>query len=260
MKADTLSPGLSSGSIARSLAGFSLSISLLVTALWLGWQLLVPLDFGYSIAYRLLDIGEHVQTFGPENRYKPDFELTTAREQKRLFGDIVRAIQHSGAGLREISYTTTGGQRHALLREAEAIHLQDVANLIDFFYRVAWACLALLLITLALMHWRRLPPPGGKQILLGLAGLLAAVGLVLLVAGPTNTFYWLHTQIFPENHEWFFYYQDSLMTTLMKAPDLFGFIAALWGLVSLMMLIAGYWFIHRWLRSRWLPSRRRSLG
>ena len=37
------------------------------------------------------------------------------------------------------------------------------------------------------------------------------------------------------------------MTTLMKAPDLFGFIAALWGIVALVILITGYWLLQRWL-------------
>jgi hypothetical protein len=39
-------------------------------------------------------------------------------------------------------------------------------------------------------------------------------------------FYALHDWIFPPDRPWFFYYQDSLLTTMMKAPDLFGAIAA----------------------------------
>ncbi|HVK98325.1 MAG TPA: DUF1461 domain-containing protein, partial [Dongiaceae bacterium] len=197
-----------------------------------------------------------VETFGPENRYKQDFALTTVREQKRLFSEIVRAIQNDGEGLREIRYTTTRHTDYPLLREAEAIHLQDVANLIDLFDHVAWVCLVVLLGTLAFMRWRELPAPGGKQILLGLGGLLLVVGLVLVIFGPTATFYWLHTHIFPADHEWFFYYQDSLMTTLMKAPDLFGFIAALWGLMALILFVAGHWGVRKALRKS-LPVKHR---
>lgn len=225
--------------ITRFLAGFLLYFSLLVSSLWLGWQALVPVDFGYSVAYDLLHIDRHVQKFGPQNRYKKDFALTTAREQKRLFGEIVTAIQNGGNGLRDITYSTTGGNRDTLLREAEAVHLQDVANLITLFDYVSWACLALLAGTLAFMRLQKLPAPGGKQILLGVGGFPLLIGAILLVAGPTQTFYWLHTQIFPADHEWFFFYQDSLMTTLMKAPDLFGFIAGLWGLVALVIFAAG---------------------
>jgi hypothetical protein len=35
----------------------------------------------------------------------------------------------------------------------------------------------------------------------------------------------MHVWVFPADHQWFFYYQDSLMSTLMKAPYLFGYIA-----------------------------------
>lgn len=238
---------MKSAAIPRFFAALCLYVSLLVSALWLGWQLLAPADFAYPLAYKLLDIDQHVQTYGPQNRYKRDFALTTTREQQRLFGEIVRAIQHGGAGLREITYVTSGGRSYPLLREAEAIHLQDVANLIRLLDHVSWVCLALLVSTLAFMRWRKLPAPGGKQILLGTGGVLMVLGLALLAFGPTQTFYWLHTKIFPENHEWFFYYQDSLMTTLMKAPDLFGFIAALWGIVALVILITGYWLLQRWL-------------
>lgn len=239
----------------RIATGFLLYLSLLVSALWLGWQVLVPLDFGYPLAHRLLDIGPHIQTFGPQNRYKPDFALTTAREQKRLFSEIVSAVQHDGAGLRDIHYTTTGGGSHRLLREAEAVHLEDVARLIDGFDRISLASLILLPLLLAFLRWRRLPPPGHRQLLLGFGVLLLALGLLLVLAGPTAVFYWLHTHIFPADHEWFFFYQDSLMTTLMKAPDLFGFIAGLWGLVALGLLLLGHWGIRRSLPAAVTPAR-----
>lgn len=232
-----------SAPLPRFLAGFLLYLSLLVSALWLAWQLLVPVNFAYPLAYEVLDIDQHVATFGPQNRYKNDFALTTAREQKRLFGEIVKAIQHGGKGLREIAYITTGGQTHTLLREAETVHLQDVANLITLLDRASWVCLAILAGTLAFMRHRNMPAPRGKQILLGAGGFLLTVGVILLAFGPTQTFYWLHTQIFPEDHEWFFYYQDSLMTTLMKAPDLFGFIAGLWGLVAIALFGLGHWIV-----------------
>jgi hypothetical protein len=39
--------------------------------------------------------------------------------------------------------------------------------------------------------------------------------------------------VFPPGHAWFFYYEDSLMTTLMQAPHLFGFIAVAIGVLAL---------------------------
>lgn len=229
----------------RIATGLGLGLSLLIVSLWLAWQALVPVDFGYGLAYRLLDIEAHVQQFGPQNRYKEDFEQTSPREQKRLFGAIVHAIQHDGNGLRQIFYTTADGRRYTLLREAEAIHLQDVANLLNFFDRVTLGATLLLALLAGYLKRRKVPAPSIPHLLAGLGGLLAVCGLILLVAGPTKTFYWLHIQIFPADHEWFFYYQDSLMTTLMKAPDLFGFIAALWVILALTILAACYWLLTR---------------
>lgn len=235
--------------LLRMATGLGLGLSGLIVALWLAWQALVPVDFGYGLAYPLLDIERHVQRFGPQNRFKQDFEDTTPAQQKQLFGAIVRAIQNEGKGLRQIFYTGADGRRHTLLREAEAIHLQDVANLITLFDRVTLGAAIVLLVTLGFMKYRGLNAPTVPQLLAGLGGLLLACGLVLVIAGPTNTFYWLHTQVFPDEHEWFFYYQDSLMTTLMKAPDLFGFIAALWVVLALVILAGGYWLARRWLGS-----------
>lgn len=231
----------------RIATGFGLGLSLLILALWLSWQALVPVDFGYGLAYRLMDIEQHVQRFGPQNRYKDDFERTSPDEQKRLFGAIVTAIQHDGDGLRTIFYTTDEGRRHTLLREAEAIHLQDVANLIDLFDKAALVSALLLAGIAGFLKVRQFPAPSILHMLGGLGVLLLVCGLILLIAGPTHTFYWLHTQIFPDEHEWFFYYQDSLMTTLMKAPDLFGFIAVLWVTLAVLVLAAGYWLLVRWL-------------
>lgn len=227
----------------RIATGLGLGLSLLILSLWLSWQALVPVDFGYGLAYRMLDIEQHVQRFGPENRYKQDFEHTTPQEHKRLFGAIVTAIQNDGDGLRTIYYTTDEGRRHTLLREAEAIHLQDVANLIDLFDKVALVAVLVLAGIAGFLKVRQLPAPSILQMLAGLGALLLVCGLILLIAGPTNTFYWLHVQIFPDDHEWFFYYQDSLMTTLMKAPDLFGFIAALWVALALILLAGSYWLL-----------------
>jgi hypothetical protein len=62
--------------------------------------------------------------------------------------------------------------------------------------------------------------------------------------GAKKVFYQLHVWIFPEGHQWFFYYQESLMSTLMKAPDLFAgigiaiFLGAI--LLFVLMLLALY--------------------
>ncbi|MFN2223885.1 MAG: DUF1461 domain-containing protein, partial [Candidatus Promineifilaceae bacterium] len=44
--------------------------------------------------------------------------------------------------------------------------------------------------------------------------------------------------ICPPGHQWFFYYQDSLMTTMMKAPVLFAGIAAEWLVLTIAVFVA----------------------
>ena len=241
---------MKTGSVTGHAAGFCLSISWLIATFWLAWQLLVPVNFAYPVAYKMLHIQEHIDHYGPQNRFKRDFARTTPTERKRLFAAIVTAIQHHGNGLRDITYVTPDGYRDTLLREPEVVHLEDVASLIDKFNVAAWISLGISVMSLGLLAWRRLPSPGPKQILIGLGGLLLATGAVLMIMGPTDTFYWLHTHIFPPNHEWFFYYQDSLMTTLMKAPDLFGFIAAIWVALALLLFGLGMWGFRSSLKQR----------
>lgn len=230
-----------------------MTLSCLVTAFWLGWHVLAQLDFGYSAGYDLLEIDQHIQRFGPTNQYRTGFGDTSREQHLTLFGQIVDAIQNQGKGLAEIQYYVHHNGKNAsatLLREPEVIHLQDVANLISFFNQAAIVSI-LVLVVLGVIYrrsgWR---PPTLKQILLGTLITLAVVGLFLLLVGPTQSFYWLHTKVFPENHQWFFYYQESLMTTLMKAPDLFGFIAVLWVIVALILFGLGQWLLQKLLQAK----------
>ena len=142
-----------------------------------------------------------------------------------LFSGIVDAVHAQGDGLAELEFTDDRGRTKPLLREPEIVHLQDVANLIDVL-SVAGAVSLLIAAIGTFMLVRRRVVIQWKQQGLLLGGLLAAVGLVLLIAGPTAVFYQLHIWIFPDDHQWFFYYQESLMSTMMKAPDLFGGIGA----------------------------------
>lgn len=211
----------------------------------LSWHLLAQLNFGYPLGYQLLSIDKHIQHYGPENRYKNDFAQTTPEEHAQLFQQIVAAIQDGGKGLAEISYRLPDGSFTPLMRTPEVIHLQDVANLVEVFYRagIIGGLLWLALTTYA--YCQRQTFPSLKKILIGFASALAAISAVVFIIGPKNVFYWLHVKIFPDEHEWFFFYEDSLMTTLMKAPDLFGFISVL-----LIALIIVCWAITVWAMAR----------
>jgi len=225
------------------LIGHVLAVSLLA------WHLLAQMHFGYPIAYSLMDIEAHIQEYGPLNRYKQHFEQTTPAEHQAIFAEISRAVQSSGQGLADISYQLPDGKRERLMREPEVIHLQDVANLIDAFYLAGLVGLALWLPLLAYARWQKRALPPIKKIALGFLSALALAALAILVIGPVKVFYWLHELIFPDEHEWFFYYQDSLMTTLMKAPDLFGVIS-----VWLLMVVVIFWGLSLWAMQRLLQQ------
>jgi hypothetical protein len=211
------------------------------------WHLLAQFHFAYPLGYQLLHLDKHIAEYAPLNNYKHDFELTTPQEHWRLFAAISDGVQSSGKGLREINYTLKNGTTTPLMHEAEIIHLQDVANLIDIFYVAGTISLFVWLALIACAYWQKFTPPPVKNVLLGFLAGFAIMGAILVIIGPTDVFYWLHVQVFPDGHQWFFYYQDSLMTTLMKAPDIFAFIASL--LVFFLILL---WCICSYGMNRWL--------
>ena len=211
-----------------------LSAQLLVCAT-LSWTLLARCDFSYPLAYKLLSIDQHIATFAPQNRFKPDFADTDKAQHLQLFAAIGEAIESDGEGLGDIRYRNARGEEKILLRPPEREHLEYVAWIISDFYRLGGIS-ALIYALLLLIAWRgQLQRPGAASVLLGLFLAVGSAAIIIAIVGPHTIFRWLHMQAFPADHKWFFYYQESLMTTLMKAPDLFGFIAA--ELVALALLL-----------------------
>lgn len=209
-----------------------------LAALFLAWQALVKVNFLYPAWYEVLHIDQVIATYGPQNRYRTGFETTTKTERIRLFAALVKAVHQQGQGLETLAYHEPGGHPIApLLTTPEIIHLQDVSNLIDklsLIGQIAILGLLLLIGLLLLQPYSKLPI---KKLLLGtIVGLMVGTGIILLM-GPVNVFYGLHELLFPKDHSWFFYYQDSLMTTLMKAPVIFGYIAVSLGILTLLILI-----------------------
>jgi len=215
------------------------TLSTLVTALFISWNLFAKVDFLYPLWYEVLDLEQTVQTYAPQNRYRDHFEQTDRVEQQRLFSGIVESIHDRGKGLEALSYHNPQGERlGAFLTEAEIIHLQDVANLVMKFYLAGWLSILISMLLLFLLYKRRAVRPSLKEYLISAGGLSILSVLTLFAVGPKSLFYWLHTVIFPSNHQWFFYYQESLMTTMMRAPDLFAYIAAEWVLLALLIQVA----------------------
>ena len=193
----------------------------------LSWSLHKPLDFGFSLWYQVIDIESHVNEYAPKNRQgKKDFSLTTTEDHQALFNQINQGIHNNGKGLDNISYSTTvNANENKLLTDAEIVHLTDVANLLNFLFYLTLVCFALLVVVIFIIKRYQLPPPDLKTNIATLALLTISISLLFVLIGFETIFYQLHIWIFPQNHQWFFYYQDSLMSTLMKAPELFIYIA-----------------------------------
>ncbi len=222
----------------------------------LSWHLMAQFNFAYPVGYQLLGLGENISQFAPVNRYKRDFEFTSPEEHWRLFGEISDSIQSGGKGLAKISYTLKNGRSTALMHEAEIVHLQDVANLVDGFYRTGLLAWLLWGVLIFIAYRRRVRLPAVKKMLLGLLMGVVAVAVIIFSLGPEAVFYWLHVQVFPDGHQWFFYYDESLMTTLMKAPDIFAFIALWWASVFLVFWFAALYILKKFL----LPEKKRVLA
>lgn len=201
--------------------GHLLAVSLL------SWHLLAQVNFLYPVGYDWLAIDEHIQYYGPKNRFKDDFAQTTQAEHQQLFSEISHAVQNHGQGLAAIHYRLPDGRLTPFMHDAEVIHLQDVANVIDAFYLVGMTAATIWVFLFAFAYYYQYHFPSVKKILLGFSGALTVLAVCFFIIGPEKVFYWLHELVFPDEHQWFFFYQDSLMTTLMKAPDLFAFIGLL---------------------------------
>ncbi|MDZ7787596.1 MAG: DUF1461 domain-containing protein [Halofilum sp. (in: g-proteobacteria)] len=237
--------------LARPLAALYWSVfagALLVAGLFVSWQALAGFDFAYLVWHEVLGIGDTIARYAPENRWRQGFEHTTPIERARLFGAIVDAIHADGRGLADLRYHDPEGRELGrLLRPPEIVHLRDVARLVRWFEIAGIAALALVMALTLEARWRRRSLPPARRFLGVGAALVGGVLIVLLAIGPVEVFYALHELVFPPDHEWFFWYQDSLMATLMQAPNLFGAIAAVWFPFALALAWAGLWAIGRFL-------------
>ena len=205
---------------------FLLSIALLCISFCIAWHLSAATNFFYSSWYEVINIDETVITYAPKNKNRNGFEKTSKQERLRLFAGIVTAIQNKGEGLRQLKYVDSQDTEiDTLLTEAEVVHLQDVANLVDKFKYLLFLGCSFAVVAFMLMRVMNIKLGSIKIHLLGGLGLILTIVVAILIVGPTKVFYAAHELIFPDKHQWFFYYEDSLMSTMMKAPVLFGPIA-----------------------------------
>jgi hypothetical protein len=197
----------------------------LILSLYLSWIVLANANFLYGFWYDYAGIDENIEQYAPQNRFRDYFETTDAQTRKALFSGMVTAIHQHGQGLQDLSYPhPTKPLNIPLLHSAEVTHLTDVAHLIDFLKKIGWSLLFIwgALTTYLLMS--RQPVASPKSLLLNIGIGLLTFSSPIFIFGAKQVFYQLHIWVFPADHQWFFYYQDSLMSTMMKAPDLFAYI------------------------------------
>lgn len=202
-----------------------------VSSLYLCWLLSAKLDFLYPVWYKQLNIEQLIQKTGPRHRYKKNFHLTQPEEHFRIFARINHAVHHDVKQLSTIAYHNMNGEKiDFFLRKAEITHLIDVANLIQILNTMGLGSIVLFIATGLTILLRKIRFPGVLKLGMATAGASLVISTCIILIGPVELFYLLHHWVFPENNQWFFYYEDSLMTLMMHAPYLFGYI-------SLMLLI-----------------------
>jgi len=218
----------------------------LLLSLWLAWQLSAQVNFLYPAWYSLLEIDQTVMQTMPKHLYKKEFIATNTQEHHRLFSEIVTSIQNHGHGLEQIRfYNPSGDELGVLLTESEVIHLQDVANLLDILDWFALVMLMFCLLVMAGLIFFRMRMPTIKRLSMSMLVVVGLSVVAILLAGAKKFFYWLHTVIFPNEHQWFFYYEESLMSTLMQAPNLFAPISAMLLLLGLFIWLLHLLLLHK---------------
>lgn len=239
------------GQFRRALFWLLYGLACLWLAVALSWWGYARLNYGYGFWYSALHIRDHIERYAPQNPTKPGFAQLAPAQHKRAFTQIRKAVHNHGRGLRQITYPGPYGEPVRLLDRDEITHLQDVSRLLD---RGLLASLVVgLLWCLLAPTVARLGRPALRIRVGAVVLLVVTVTLVLVIAGPTQVFYAFHRWMFPPGHPWFFYWQESLMSTLMKAPYLFGAIAAVIGavavLVTPLIYLGGLWAAgHLWRR------------
>ena len=203
------------------------TLASVVVALMISWQLLKQINFSYGFWHDNAKIGWAIDKYGPQNYYKLGFGQTTREQRIDLFRQINEAVHSGGKGLAEIRYEVYPYPKQRLLRTAEVIHLQDVANFIDKCMVAGWIGIILWFVLLLYYYLNKTSPPKIRKQLLALIGVVLFSTVLIFILGPTEVFTVFHEVVFPQGN-WFFYYQASLMSTMMWAPRLFGWIAIEW--------------------------------
>jgi hypothetical protein len=225
-----------------------------VVTLPASWWLLAKADFGYAYLHDHAGIRKHIAHFAPKNIYRHDFENTSKQKRLELFRGIVAAIQNKGAGLEELSYLDNKGRRNSLLIDEEITHLKDVANLLEKGALVLGFCVLVWLCLVFYLRYKHYSLPPVRQQFANLLLIVLFIAVFVSVIGVDTIFNQLHIWAFPKHHQWLFYYEESLMSTMMKAPDLFAYIALMWFIASIILSSILCAFLRRLLPEKNKPA------
>lgn len=222
------------------------SIGIFSISFYLSWQICASTNFLYPLWYEVVEIDDAIKKYAPKNKNRYNFEATDKKEHVRLFSGIVFAIQNKGAGLDKLVYSDKQGNEVAtLLTNAEIIHLTDVSKLIANFKYYAFIGVLISLLMYVLLKISEIRILKVRYHLMTGLGLIMFLSLIIIIIGPKKVFYAGHDLIFPSQHQWFFYYEDSLMSTMMKAPYLFAPITIQLLIMTIIIWLVLIHFSHR---------------
>lgn len=233
----------------RSLAiAFLLAFSGLLVSLGASWIVMNQLNYSYSFWHDYKGMAEAITRLARTNIYKSGFELTTKEQRTQLFREIMDSVHDGGRGLEQITFNVPGHPEQVLLVESEVIHLTDVAHLVQKGMVLAAVALIVWLGAWAYFMWSKRAPPTLRLQLLSISIFTALLAAVVFAVGPLEVFYALHVWMFPDGHQWFFYFKESLMATMMYAPTFFGWVAIEWFAITFALFFVLQTGIAYWVR------------
>jgi hypothetical protein len=212
-----------------------LAIAVFFICLVLSWHFLSKANFFFDTLYDMHQIESHIAEFAPQNRQnRINFELTSKNERIRIVGKILRTVNSKGVGLETIKYFNTDGVPvNLFLTLAEVEHLKDVSVLVHLMNSIAFILMIIFIIIISLAWRYKTTTPSLLMLTCSMVGFVIITTGCIIFIGPQIVFNELHEWVFADKSEWHFYYQDSLMTTLLKAPDTFATIAILMTAIAL---------------------------
>ena len=230
----------------------SLAILIFTVCIVLSWHVLSSVNFFFNTLYDLHKIDYQIEKYAPQNRNRSGFELTNKMEHIRIFRELVSEINSNGAGLEAINYYSENNDKiDSFLTNAEVAHLTDVCMLIKLMNKFA-LIIGCILLALLLFTWTYKikysryfwKPPNIWLSLLNMVLLILAAAGCILIIGPRAVFHKLHEWVFLNKSQWYFYYQDSLMTTLLP-ESIFGTISLLMAAFALLFWIIICYFTNK---------------